>query len=871
MKIKKIEIKGFGKLNGFRILLSKDIQVIYGKNEAGKTTLMEFLKMIFYSRRKGSITSAEDKLLRSRYSPWNGKQMQGSIEFTSKGFNYRVEKKIHPSSVLKDVTLFRNQSLGENINLGKKEEVGERIFGLDLYSFERSSYISNLGRAEFEEAKASKDSILNKMFNLSESGESESGLLEVISKIEEAIKDLEPLRGKNGKISMISSEIKDINAQIEEIEILNREQMDLSSQLAKLEKLIKEKRDLESQIENIKALKKISELEILLKFIQTKSSAVRKLSDMGIIKYKDLISELTLLKDKISLNEEKSKELNSFMRSVNEDSILISSEEVNRLKHAIKERQNLETKIEKLKIFSNLKDFCSVEKGELASLFYNPDELFNLVSQRESENDNLENLKFLKESLKSKKLECESDETILESNLKLKLKKYSNINTGLTMFIFALGVVILIIIKNSSPLSITLLSIASVFGAVGALWTGFNLRRLKNEIKSLREDITSYNAQNNQQNLKEIELKSLSCACAQNMERINTRLLDLIKKETSLTSEKLDFLNTNINKMLEEKKSANVGEYYENYAKSQNLVQSKEVYNRFLNKVDALKSEFIEIISKYSEVLSYSEAIDFLDLIKSICDTIENCDKEIHIKKDTLNLKSIPECEIEGYLKKLKAQVLELKLDVNEETIFTIENRLEELKSLDLSNSYIEIKSKIRSPKKSLDFLNEKLQEKKLKFSRAKEYLQSLKIAYEIIQETINEVRRKFSPKLNEEASKIFKELTGGEHSNICMNKDYSISLEKNNSYKSYENFSSGTIDQAYLALKVAISKLLSSGDGKVPLMLDDVLVRYDYSRMENALNFLKENAKETQTIIFTCHEHVAKCAKKLGIEIIEL
>ncbi len=869
MKIKKIEIEGFGKLNNFRILLNKDIQVIYGKNEAGKTTLMEFLKMIFYSRRKGSSTSAEDKLVRSRYSPWNGKPMQGSIEFTSKGFNYRVEKKIHPSSVLKDVTLFRNQSLGENINLGKKEEVGERVFGLDLYSFERSSYISNLGRAEFEEAKVSKDSILNKMFNLSANGESESSLLEVTSKIEEAIKDLEPLRGKNGKISIISSEIKDINNQIEEIEILNREQMDLFSQLTKIEKLIKEKRALENQIENIKALKKISELESLIKSIQIKSGAARKLRDLGITQYKDVISELILLKDKISLNEEKSKELNNFMKSVNEDSILISSEEINCLNLAIKERQNLESKIEKLKFFSNLKDFCSVEKGKLASLFYNPDELFSLLNQSTAENDDLENLKSLEESLRNKRFECESERNNLTSSLKLKLKKQSNNKIALIISFLALSTVILMIIKDLTPLSTVLLSIISIFGVAGALWTGFSFHRLKNEIKSLKKNIAAYNTQNHQQNLKELELKSLSCA--QNLERINTTLLNLIKKETSLASERLDSLNTNINKMLEEKRSSNVGEYYENYAKSQNLAQSKEVYNRFLNKVDALKSEFIEIISKYSKVLNYSEATDFLDVIKSTCDTIEACDEEIHIKRDALNLKSISEFEIEDYLKKLKTQALKLQLDTNEEAIYSIEKRLEELKSLDISNSYIQIKSKIRYPKKSLNFLNEKLQEKKLKFSLAKEYLQSLKIAYEIIQETINEVRRKFNPRLNEEASKIFKELTGGEHSNICMNKDYSISLEKNNSYKSYESFSSGTIDQAYLTLKVAISKLLSSLSGEVPLILDDVLVRYDYSRVENTLRFLKENAKETQTIIFTCHEHVAKCAKKMGIEIIKL
>ena len=83
------------------------------------------------------------------------------------------------------------------------------------------------------------------------------------------------------------------------------------------------------------------------------------------------------------------------------------------------------------------------------------------------------------------------------------------------------------------------------------------------------------------------------------------------------------------------------------------------------------------------------------------------------------------------------------------------------------------------------------------------------------------------------------------------------------------ENLSFGTIDQAYFALKIAISKLISQGN--VPLILDDTLIRYDQTRMNLALDFLKENSKSTQTIIFTCHEHIAKCAEKKGIKIIKL
>ena len=95
MVIKKIEIKDFGKFSDYVIQLAPDIQIIYGCNESGKSTLMEFLKFMFYSRRKGVLTSAEDKILRKKYMPWNGQKMKGAIEIEYKGFDYKIQKEIH--------------------------------------------------------------------------------------------------------------------------------------------------------------------------------------------------------------------------------------------------------------------------------------------------------------------------------------------------------------------------------------------------------------------------------------------------------------------------------------------------------------------------------------------------------------------------------------------------------------------------------------------------------------------------------------------------------------------------------------------------------------------------------------------------------
>lgn len=156
------------------------------------------------------------------------------------------------------------------------------------------------------------------------------------------------------------------------------------------------------------------------------------------------------------------------------------------------------------------------------------------------------------------------------------------------------------------------------------------------------------------------------------------------------------------------------------------------------------------------------------------------------------------------------------------------------------------------------------------KLSDMKLYLESLNVVNDIIRETLDEVRMRFNPKLNEESSKIFRKLTSGKYENICITKDYNIMVKSGIIYKECNNLSSGTIDQAYLSLRIAISKLISQ-KVSLPLILDDILVRYDYERMKSTLNFLKENSKNNQTIMFTCHEYIANYAKQNGIKVIYL
>ena len=76
MKITELILKNFGKFTNKQILLSDGINIIYGENESGKTTLHTFLKgMLFGMERKRGRAAATDTF--RTYEPWENPNFCG--------------------------------------------------------------------------------------------------------------------------------------------------------------------------------------------------------------------------------------------------------------------------------------------------------------------------------------------------------------------------------------------------------------------------------------------------------------------------------------------------------------------------------------------------------------------------------------------------------------------------------------------------------------------------------------------------------------------------------------------------------------------------------------------------------------------------
>ncbi len=264
MLIKKIDIENFGKFSGQSINFSPDFNLIFGKNEDGKSTLMSFIKMMFYGNSsKGS--SDITKNIRKKYSPWNGAPMSGAIEFETNDGNFRLHKEFKKTSASDKVTVL-NLDTGEKQPQLSVSEIGETFLGMDLGEFERSVFIENFGGFSSD---AAGDSLAMRISNLSVTGDENFSQNTVIQRISSAKEELISKSGKKGLLVNAKMRLEKLEAQLEAFYTESKAQFSLMTDISTLKSEIS---GIESSLENIALSEKRKyaekELSILVTLIE---------------------------------------------------------------------------------------------------------------------------------------------------------------------------------------------------------------------------------------------------------------------------------------------------------------------------------------------------------------------------------------------------------------------------------------------------------------------------------------------------------------------------------------------------------------------------------------------------------------------------
>ena len=114
----------------------------------------------------------------------------------------------------------------------------------------------------------------------------------------------------------------------------------------------------------------------------------------------------------------------------------------------------------------------------------------------------------------------------------------------------------------------------------------------------------------------------------------------------------------------------------------------------------------------------------------------------------------------------------------------------------------------------------------------------------------------RFSPALGAETARIFSALTAGRYDKVLLDRSLSLSTQPAGDAvpRALALLSQGAGDQLYLAARLAICRMVLPQDKAVPLILDDALANFDDTRMAAALDWLLEESRTRQILLFTCH-----------------
>lgn len=278
MRLISCYIENYGTLSGFSLRFNEGLTVINEDNGFGKSTLASFIKAMFYGLPQTAKRKVEENERRLR-SPWQGGNFGGSLEFETRGKQYRIERFFGAKANADTFKLF-------DLSTGKEtddfsENIGVELFGIDAEGYERSVFLPQL-----DAATESNVSIMTKLTDLVENSDDINNYDKAVVILEKRRGELTKLNGKKGsiaelrvKIADAEAELKDSKAAYENVKELTARMEAYKKQAAMLEgELLEVRKDLSTASNAAAALANKKRRDELAKEIAELSCEIKEIN-----------------------------------------------------------------------------------------------------------------------------------------------------------------------------------------------------------------------------------------------------------------------------------------------------------------------------------------------------------------------------------------------------------------------------------------------------------------------------------------------------------------------------------------------------------------------------------------------------------------
>lgn len=836
MKIEELYLAGFGRFSNKRIVLQDGLNLIFGENEAGKTTLQHFIVGMLYgffvptARRKNYT---EDY---ARYEPWNSDATYGGTLICSKDERrYRIQRVFQKER--ESVVIF-DADTGEDISeqfpydpVTRLRDPGPTLCGVSRTVFCNTANVAQLEiTPQGDFSTAWEDQILS----LTETADSSLSLQAVCSALDQKAEAIGSPKRRKSPYGQAAERLEQLEQERSEAEAAAQSRVQLQRRVAELQET---KNELEQQMEQAQQ-QKLSEQFAKAAAIRERIIEVERLLK-GAEPYEDpdqlqqKIGALQQAKQTLDREERGFLKWEGRLKEINQRYLAqpIRMQDIDVLDHCLNMARNSAFSAET----EQLREQLQTKQQEFISIPHiGTSDAWEALVEYESWNDEIE-----------------------QGGLSAK------------WLVLLVGLLLVII---SVVLGFQLVPFFYAGAAIGAVLMLCSIF-LRSRSKERRE------AEDEQQRILEQyqmgsyeELKA-HCETLQKREDQRIELMNEIQ-----------LLALRLQKVSEEnpQRKEALDHYAARFTRDPSAVWSVELEQQ-VKKARELCVEFAEMSEQRSE--EYEK----LELHRREVSAME---QELQEQLELLGVSGVEEDDMQQLRERRKAieqasTELELQQQLLKECLgnltyeelqqkvqlagrvsvqqvqsgeFDYRSVLEELAQLQGKLSTME---QLQRPIGEIMEEQQALQESCRQYQKT---LDAIALAKERLQKVSGEIRKDLTPQLGERLSRITARLTDGKYTKVLLSRDLHIRLEKpkNHQLVPLTALSRGTMDLIYLAMRMELLQVLST-DTILPLLLDDSFVQLDDSRTSNLLNYLVRN-RQGQVLLLTCHSREESILKAQAV-----
>lgn len=875
MIIRKIEIKNVKTHKNTSISFKEGLNVLYGDNGAGKSTVLEMIGFVLFDFLKSKthhsdyiravenerpsygtvkiwISGADSKIYRIirtigrsdiQVTNDKGKSLSPDIDTISK-FKSWIKKQIGVKYDVNLETLF-NTAIGipqgmiiNSFLMSPKErkEYFDEIFQLDIYE----KFWENLGIIE-RKYKEKLIEIQKKISELigetKEKEEKQKAQENLIEKMKDTSLKLEKSKKRRKIIKDKLEKLKDLKKKLETITIdnnqLNFEKKKEEENLKTLQQQLNESFKAEKICNYTKNAyeKYISLYKIKNNFITQNDELTQQKDQLNQLnqKYQEIKHQYTNLEDKIKdaqFSKEKLKEIEPKYQQLL--SFKNELQELNKKLAIIDSSENILEKNKKK--ISNLNQEIALLRNEISGLLH-----------IQKEHKKIINLEKIKDSLLLEMSSIENDLSFYQNNqnkIENKLCPFSG--------------------KKCTDLQ----------------EGNFNVEGFKKEIKGKKKELR---LKRNEFNEIQDKLKNKSKIQTE-IERLQKKLITLEEYEKHLKNLKEDVIEIEINisqkeELINSKNNLKVqieelNTFYDQYlihnknaqslqkiqdnllplkTKLKELEQKRTIFNQEINKKEKIPSKLAKIRKELNDL-----EIQYNKFQKNI----NEAEKLVNRKQKVLESQNKLENIINLSQQKLKEKK-KYEKEFDEENFDKLKKEFDEKHEM-----VIKLKENLNNIEEQFDDVNESIKKLEDKEKKLEEF-QNKELNLKAEQKFVKKIRvwiREFKPKMrvelikkvNRYASNIYRNIRGDQNTSLIWNKNYEIEIIKARTKKGFLRLSGGEKMSAALAVRLAILKTLTSANFAI---FDEPTINLDENSKNNLSRYINDVSRNFNQLFVISHD----------------